>query len=471
MRTSNCNMDKSSKIDLSVIVPVYNAEKYLLECIDSVIHQGGLCFEIIMVNDGSTDRSGAIGDQYAKRDSRIKVIHKENGGASKARNAGLDLAQGEYIAFIDSDDWIKEGSLCELYREATMYQADVVMGNIWLCHQDGSIDKPFMRITGEMRHHTLSGKEGFIRLVKTGFYLPMQFKYIYRKKYLDNIWARFEEGIICEDELWSPVVLCQAEKMIITDIDFYYYRQNDESVMNTTNLFRRMDSLFQVTDRLMKFVDRFDFSREDKALKNWWYVNVFRIYAVAFELLSGVKTTTYILPEHHLDRYWRDCWEMMPEPQKICNRFFRNAATNLKKYTDWRTSDWVASIAHQIKAGKKIMLIYNTIQDDDLSLKVADAPTDWVITTDRRYLKQADAVVFHLPGLQQELENDLDKPEEQIWISRYLESEKQHPLINDPEIRDVFDLWITYGKDEEITGHPLVSLCRQISEEDISSLF
>ena len=104
-------MDKLNQIDMSVIIPVYNVEKYLTVCIDSLMSQGDLRMEIILVNDGSTDLSGEIADEYAKKEGRIKVIHQENGGASAARNTGLDIASGEYIAFLDSDDWIKEKSL------------------------------------------------------------------------------------------------------------------------------------------------------------------------------------------------------------------------------------------------------------------------------------------------------------------------------------------------------------------------
>lgn len=190
-----------NKIEVSVIIPVYNVEKYLVACIDSLMCQGDLSMEFILVDDGSTDLSGKIADEYAKKEDRIKVIHQENGGASAARNAGLDVAQGEYIAFLDSDDWIKESSLSLLYHEAIKYQADVVMGNMWLCDQDGSINEPFKWISGESPHKVLSGKEGFIWLVRTCFYLPTPVKYIYNRKYLHKMQARFEEGIMHEDEL------------------------------------------------------------------------------------------------------------------------------------------------------------------------------------------------------------------------------------------------------------------------------
>ena len=93
---------------ISIIVPIYNREKYLSECIDSILVQSYSDFEVLLIDDGSTDRSGEICDEYAQKDARIRVFHKENGGVSSARNVGLDNATGEWIAFVDSDDWVGE---------------------------------------------------------------------------------------------------------------------------------------------------------------------------------------------------------------------------------------------------------------------------------------------------------------------------------------------------------------------------
>lgn len=146
------------------------------------------------------------------------------------------------------------------------------------------------------------------------------------------------------------------------------------------------------------------------------------------------------MPIFHLDRYWRNCRQMMSTAQQRCREYYREA-----------------------EAGKKLMLVYNTIGGEELTLKMEDVPADWVITTDRRHLQQADVVVFHLPGLHQEVENDLDKPEGQIWVSWYTGSEKDHPLINDPEIKDLFDLWISHSPKEEQEEHPLVWICRSMN--------
>ena len=451
-------------MDMTIIIPVYNVEEYLPVCIDSLMHQDKLRLEIILINDGSTDHSGEIAEQYAKQDSRIKVIHRENKGASAARNVGLDLAKGEYIAFLDSDDWVIENSLSELYRQAIKYQVDIVMGNLLYIHQDKIINGPYKPVPKEFKHIVLSGKEGFIQLIQDRSYRPMQFNYIYRRGFLEKIHARFEEGIMHEDELWMPIVLCKAKTMVIADIDFYYYRQREGSVMQSTRTTRRLDSYFKVTDKLMEFADRFDFSGNDGELKSWLYVNIFWLYSWAFRLLPNYKDSSYLIPMHHLDRFWRDCLKMMPEPQKMSKKYYSIAEVGLKKYTDWRISEFVATIPSQIHSGKKLMLIYNVIQNEDLTLKIEDIPVDWLITTDRLYFQQADAVVFYLPELYREMENDMEKPTGQIWINRYVETETQHQWMDDQEIRDVFDLWVNQSQDVDRKEHPIVSLCRKVDE-------
>ena len=115
-------------MDISVIVPVYNVEKYLPKCIDSILAQTFTNFELLLINDGSKDSSGTICDEYAAKDSRIRVFHKENGGVSAARNLGLDNAKGEWIAFVDSDDWVDESYLMDLFQAADEKDMLVVQG-------------------------------------------------------------------------------------------------------------------------------------------------------------------------------------------------------------------------------------------------------------------------------------------------------------------------------------------------------
>ena len=329
-------MKKNRKIDMTVIVPVYNTEEYLPVCIDSLIRQDELCLEIILINDGSTDRSGSIADQYAGQDSRIKVIHQENRGASAARNAGLESAQGDYIAFVDSDDRVIKNTLGELYRQANNNQADIVMGNLLYIHEDNIINGPYKPVSKEFKNRVFSGKKGFIRLVQDGSYRPMQCNYIYRRGYLEKINVRFEEGIIHEDELWTPIVLCESETMIVIDLDFYYYCQRERSVMQSTTINRHLKSLFLVTERLFDFADRFDFSGEHAALRNWLNVHICQLNYRTIRMLSPLHNFSVTVPDNYLDRFRHNSREMMPEAQKICNFYLRHIESYFNKYSAWR---------------------------------------------------------------------------------------------------------------------------------------
>ncbi len=126
---------------ISIIVPVYNVEKYLRKCIDSIIYQTYQNIEIILVDDGSKDASGQICDEYAEKDARITVIHKENGGVSIARNRGLDIAMGQWILFVDADDILPTDALSYYAEIVTYYEVDMVLGSYVECGEEGKIIK------------------------------------------------------------------------------------------------------------------------------------------------------------------------------------------------------------------------------------------------------------------------------------------------------------------------------------------
>lgn len=454
-------MKEYNDIDISIIVPIYNVEKYLAVCIDSLLSpQCVIRLEIILVDDGSTDSSGRIADKYAKEESCIKVIHKKNGGVSSARNAGLDIAEGKYIAFVDSDDWLKIDSLLFLYQEAIKYQVEIATGNMW--EVKNNTIEPYRWISNELNNKLISGKEYFVWLVQQNIFSSVVVRNIYKKEYLDRIQVRFEEDIIHEDELWLPVILCSAEKIIVKDFGFYYYRQNEDSVMHVANSYHRLNSLFKVTDQLFYYSEHFDFLSNYGELKSWWYVNLFRLYTIAFMQLSVIKNTSYILPQHHLDCFWRCCNQMVPDAVRKCKIYYYLAKREFEKYVDWRISDRVASLDFQIRSGKKVILLFNVLKDDKMQLNMNDLPLDWVVTTDRKCIQLADIVVFHLPTLANELESDIEKQNKQIWVSCFWESEKNDSLINDPDINNLFDQSVILRQDEELEIYLLIGLCRDI---------
>ncbi len=214
---------------ISVIVPVYNVEKYLAKCLDTIISQTFTDIEIICVNDGSTDGSRTILSQYAQKDSRIKIIDKKNGGLSSARNAGMKVATGEFISFIDSDDWVDLAMLEKLYQNITSLNTDI---SICAVHQYDEINQ---RIDDSIPYFTLEYfDESFNNKVfsyqDTKAFLMnvcvMAWNKLYRKSFIDECQAEFPDGLIFEDGPFFFSIFFKTKRVSIIRDFLYFYRIN-----------------------------------------------------------------------------------------------------------------------------------------------------------------------------------------------------------------------------------------------------
>ena len=222
---------------LSVIVPVYNTEKYLRECIDSILAQTFTDFELILVDDGSSDGSGAICDEYAVKDQRIRVIHQENGGITVARKSGVGVAQGEYITFVDSDDWIDK----DMYRVMlTREQADIVICNMIRFTRDSMFVINSRINPGEYDKQKLM--DSFYPVMLFDFdrcqpaVHPSLCNKLIRSKIIRNVINNVADGITYgEDALCSYACMLDAEKIHVMEQGLYYYRENLQSVCNVYN--------------------------------------------------------------------------------------------------------------------------------------------------------------------------------------------------------------------------------------------
>jgi len=233
---------------LSVIIPVYNVEQYLKACLDAVVAQNYSDFEVICINDGSTDGSSLILDEYAAKYSNISIIHQENKGLSAARNAGMRVAKGDYIFFLDSDDWIESDALKML--------ADKQNGEDLLCFngrrhfEDGRTETPDTGIVEER----LTGWEYYNKyaLVSRKFHFVCTVLRLYRREYLLKNNLFFEEGIYHEDNLFTPLACYFAKSVkVIPDI-LYVYRIREGSIIQTANVQRLFD-LITVANKLSDF--------------------------------------------------------------------------------------------------------------------------------------------------------------------------------------------------------------------------
>lgn len=437
-------MNRETKIELSVVVPAYNVEDYLRKCLDTLISQP-LSLEIILVNDGSTDSTGDIAKEYAEKHSCVKLINQSNQGLSAARNKGLEVATGEYIAFVDSDDWVVEDGLAVMYTKAKENRLDMIRGNVIYAFSDGRAYNPFKQIDPDFINSVLAGKEYFIASMQSDACLPMVWSSLYNREWLSKIDLSFE-NLVHEDELWTPMAICQANRMMVIDLGFYYYRQREGSIMQTLHTEKRIKALFEICRQLVSFTSRWE---DDRDLQSWLFVKVFELYRIAFSLLPKMKSSDFCLPHHHLYcifQYYK-IWEKKPRAR--CLQNYHIAKRGLRGYHRQRLSPWFKTPA-QICKQQTLILIYNGMWNVPLPVRPEELPDDCIITTDRSFFAKADAVVFHMPTLRSELDADLEKPEKQLWVAWSMESEENYPFLKNPEFMDLFDLRMTYHQDADI---------------------
>ncbi len=214
---------------ISVIVPVYNVEEYLPQCLDSILNQTFSNIEIICVNDGSTDGSRKILEDYKQKDSRIKIVDKKNGGLSSARNAGMKVAKGEFYSFIDSDDWIDYTMLEKLYNNITAYNSDI---SICAVHQ---YDETKQQIDDSNPYYTLGyfnstfDNRAFSYKDTKPFLMDvcvMAWNKLYRRSLIDEYKAVFPDGLIFEDGPFFFTIFFKTQRVSIVRDFLYYYRIN-----------------------------------------------------------------------------------------------------------------------------------------------------------------------------------------------------------------------------------------------------
>ena len=246
---------------LSIIIPIYNVEDFLPQCLDSVINQTHPNLEIILVNDGSTDSCGEIGEEYAAKDPRIKVIHKENGGLSDARNAGLKIATGDFISFIDSDDFVAV-DFCEKLLETLLENtADVAECDFLAFENDRDLEK-FSTDTKEKIE--VFETEAALELLMKEYFKQTVWNKLYRREVLGDF--EFPVGKINEDEFWTYKVFGNAKKIVKIPDVLYFYRQQEGSIMAQQYSIKRLDGLTALQERIDYMKENFP-NLENLAIK------------------------------------------------------------------------------------------------------------------------------------------------------------------------------------------------------------
>ncbi len=266
---------------ISVIIPVYNAEKTIAKCIDSVIAQTYQEFEILLIDDGSTDAGGEICKRYAESDNRVRYIKKDNGGVSSARNKGIDKAKGEYITFIDSDDWFETDTLETLIVNANKYNADLVIPRTRMvfCKPDGEFEK---NVYNDDAYDLLVEKqqlpENFEKLRKT-WALYSTCARLFNKRIIDKYNLYFDPGVkVLEDFCFNLDYIKHADKIIhISDVLYnffvlgigdYAYKRNYQDYIVSNNKVCECLNLFLDDYRMEMTTSQYDF------LMSYWILAV-----------------------------------------------------------------------------------------------------------------------------------------------------------------------------------------------------
>lgn len=245
---------------ITVIMPVYNVEEYIRQGIESVLKQTYKKLEIILVDDGSKDSSGNICDEYAKKDNRIKVIHKENGGVSSARNAGIDIATGKYIMFIDPDDFY-ENNACELlYNAIVDTDADYVMGNyVYTTHKGEKWKKNMFSVNNNFEVSIGDYKKALFVMNS------VIWNKIFKRDFIEKHKLRFVEGILAEDAVFSMSCYAYAKKGYYIDDVIYNYRQSEKSKSLSTkcdkDYFSKMNEAYKLILSVLKTTNNLEFYR------------------------------------------------------------------------------------------------------------------------------------------------------------------------------------------------------------------
>lgn len=242
---------------ISVIVPVYNVEQYLMRCVDSIRRQTYQNIEIILVDDGSPDNCPQMCEEIRQMDTRVRVIHKKNGGLGFARNSGLDAANGSYVTFIDSDDWISDDHIENLYREAKRTAADVVIGSHTLAASDGTFLPHSLGLRQEVYEGATIQKEIVLPLIGAETTWPDDVQLhssscmnLYKLEVINqnNIRFRSEKEAVAEDMFFNVDFLCNANRVAAIDEIGYFYFENLASISRKydSNRFERTICFYEM---------------------------------------------------------------------------------------------------------------------------------------------------------------------------------------------------------------------------------
>lgn len=299
---------------VSFIIPVYNVESYLEQCVDSILKQSYNDFEIILVNDGSTDNSPIICDSLAKKDNRVKVMHKSNGGQSDARNKGVSIATGEYIIFVDSDDyWIGEDSLQKIMEVVNAnLECDFVGFNCSYYYPESNTYRKWVEYSEDLAV-PLNKNSVVIPLVKSGTFPMSPCLKVISRQSMNNMGLHFKTGTLAEDISWFIDLLDGSNKCMFVNMYIYAYRQNVSSSVTQSNSERVYNNLFNIIKDELQKVEKRSFNKESKSAI---YSFLAYEYCILLSLLVNLQNSS--LKRKELRNYkWLLNYTLNPKVRKV----------------------------------------------------------------------------------------------------------------------------------------------------------
>ena len=255
---------------ISVIIPVYNVAEFLPQCLDSVVSQDYRSLQILLVDDGSTDGSGEICDRYAAADARIQVIHQPNQGAGAAKNAGLRAAEGTYLAFVDSDDFLEPGAYREMVKTMEETQADMVQFSFRNVYRNRTEDQSLLPGPEEM-----DAKTYLLRFPKD-WTCSLLWNKLYKRKLYDGVF--FEEGRKIDDEFFTYQALLKPCKVVRRETIVYNYRKRASSVMSrpesaNQRLLDCLDAIVSRREKVLAVYPELKYAFDENYLDTLWYLS------------------------------------------------------------------------------------------------------------------------------------------------------------------------------------------------------
>ena len=295
----------------------------------------------------------------------------------------------------------------------------------------------------------LPGIEGFSDLVRAFTYVPFAYGYMYRREWLERCHLKFDENSVHADESWVQSTFHYAEKMVFTDNAFYYLTPKDAAI-------RHIDQdgpsyakdMLRTGDQILETAACYSFRESQRLYKSCLYANALRVYLLAFRTLNAIRTHSIAdLPAHNMHSFRAAREHIALEVSDVCRIYYTNASDLEQEYLAWLHNPCdvaISNMTEQELSRKRIILIYNGPAWQDYEDTLANLPPNYVMTLDRKYRDRAAAIVFYMPGLNEHLDEDLEKPDEQLWVRWNMEPESKFPWMLNERLNELFDIRMDY---------------------------